>query len=100
MLSIVTHTYTCAFEFNATSNCGGFSKSRHIDCYNAVSICSAYEKTVGSMYFNIRLSQDSLEQAHNNFFAKIIRAKRTIIQDGRTNDGVNDLAEENEGPPY
>ena len=43
--------------------------------------------------------QDALEQADNSFFAKIIRANRTTIQDGRTNDGVNDPAEQNEEPP-
>ena len=43
--------------------------------------------------------QEELEQADHSFLAKISRAKRTIIQDGRTDDGVNDQAERNEEPP-
>ena len=43
--------------------------------------------------------QEALEQADNSFFANIIRAKRTTIQDGRTDDGVNDPTEQNEEPP-
>ena len=44
-------------------------------------------------------NQEALEQADHSFFAKIVRAKRTIIQDGCTDDGVNDLAKRNEEPP-
>ena len=42
--------------------------------------------------------QEEFEQADHRFFAKIIRDKKTKIQDGRTDDGVNDLAERNEEP--
>ena len=45
------------------------------------------------------IPQEELEQADNSFFAKIILAKQTAIQDGRTDDGVNDPAEQNEEPP-
>ena len=45
------------------------------------------------------MSQDALEQADTCFFAKMIWAKQTTIQDGRTNDGVNDPVEGNEEPP-
>ena len=45
------------------------------------------------------IPQEELEQSDNRFFAKIIQAKRTTIQDGCTNDGVNDPAERNEEPP-
>ena len=36
---------------------------------------------------------------NRNFIANILRAKRTIIQDRRADDGVNDPAERNEEPP-
>ena len=39
------------------------------------------------------------EQANRSFLAKILRSKRTAIQDGRTDDGMNDPAERNEEPP-
>ena len=45
------------------------------------------------------MPQETLEQADDSFFAKIIRAKRRIIQNGRTDDGGNDPAERNEEPP-
>ena len=49
-------------------------------------------------------SQEKLEQTDNSFYGKIIRAKRTTIklmaiQDVRTDDGVNDPAEQNEELP-
>ena len=40
-----------------------------------------------------------LERANISFIAKILRAKRTTIQDGHTNDGTNDPAERNEELP-
>ena len=45
------------------------------------------------------MSQEALKQADSIFFAKIIRAKRTTIQDGRTDEEMNDPAERNEEPP-
>ena len=45
------------------------------------------------------IPQEELEQADHSFFAKIIRAKQTTIQDERTDDGVNGHAERNEEPP-
>ena len=39
------------------------------------------------------------EQANHSFLANILRAKRTTIQDGRTDDGTNDPAERNEELP-
>ena len=39
------------------------------------------------------------KQANISFLAKILRAKRTTIQDGRTDDGTNDPVERNEEPP-
>ena len=45
------------------------------------------------------MTQEELERADNSFFTKIIRAKRTTIRDGRTNDGSSDLAGHNEEPP-
>ena len=43
--------------------------------------------------------QEALERADTSFFTKIICAKRMTIQDGHTNDGGNDLTEQNEEPP-
>ena len=40
-----------------------------------------------------------LEQADCSFFAKIVRAKRMTIQNGRTDDGTNDPTERNGEPP-
>ena len=40
-----------------------------------------------------------LEQNKSHFIAKILQAKRTAIQDGRTDDGTNGPAEQNEEPP-
>ena len=45
------------------------------------------------------MSQEALKQADSIFFAKIIRAKRSTIQDGRMDDEVNDPAEQNEESP-
>ena len=45
------------------------------------------------------IPQEELGQADRNLFAKIIQAKRTMIQDGRTYDGMNDQAERKEEPP-
>ena len=42
---------------------------------------------------------EALEQADHMFFSKIARPKRTIIQDGRMDVGVNDPAERNKEPP-
>ena len=42
---------------------------------------------------------EDLKQANTSFLAKILRAKRTTIQDGRTDEGTNDPAERNEEPP-
>ena len=42
---------------------------------------------------------EELNRAIRSFAAKIIRAKRTTIQDGRAGDGTNDQAERNEEPP-
>ena len=44
------------------------------------------------------MPQEALERANNSFFAKIIQAKQTTIQDVRTNNVANDLAEQNEEP--
>ena len=45
------------------------------------------------------MPQEELEQEGHSFFAKIIRAKRSTIQDGRMDDEVNDPAEQNEESP-
>ena len=45
------------------------------------------------------MTQKALEKADNRFFAKIILAKQTTIQDKRTDDEVNDMPEQNEEPP-
>ena len=42
---------------------------------------------------------EELKQAYISFLAEIVRAKRTTIQDGRTDEGMNDPAERNEEPP-
>ena len=44
-------------------------------------------------------SPEEIQQANTSFLAKIIRAKRTTILDGRTDDETNDPAERNEEPP-
>ena len=45
------------------------------------------------------IHQEELKQADNSFFAKIVRAKHMMIQDGRTDDGENCPAELNDEPP-
>ena len=45
------------------------------------------------------MPRETLKQTDHNLFAKIIRTKQRTIQDGRTDDGVNDPAEQNEEPP-
>ena len=48
---------------------------------------------------NILMSMGQLEelkQANTSFLAKILQAKCTMFQDGRTDEGPNDLAERNE----
>ena len=42
--------------------------------------------------------QEELEQIDHSFCAKIIRAKPMTIQDGRTDDRVNNPAKQNEEP--
>ena len=42
---------------------------------------------------------EELKQANIGFIKKILRVKRTTIQDGQTDDKINDLAERNEEPP-
>ena len=44
-------------------------------------------------------TQEELERSDHSFFTKVIRAKRTTVRDGRTNDGSNDPAEHNEEYP-
>ena len=42
---------------------------------------------------------EELDRAIRSFAAKIIRAKRTTIQDIHADDGMNDQAERNKEPP-
>ena len=43
----------------------------------------------------IMMYPEELEQVDQRFFSKIVIAKRTIIHDGRMDDGMNDPAERN-----
>ena len=45
------------------------------------------------------LSPKEIQQANIRFLTKIIRAKRTMLLDGRTDDETNYPAEQNEEPP-
>ena len=45
------------------------------------------------------MQTEDLTAANTSFLSKILHAKRTAIQDGRTDEGTNDPVERNEEPP-